>query len=122
MPLSEQEQRLLDEMERNLYKNDADVVTGIGERRGRPSYRSIVIGALVVLAGIGGLVVGVIISQPLIGIGAFAVMLAGVMIAITPSKDQPESVGAPARGSSQQKPRDGRSFTERMNDRWENRQ
>ncbi|MET1051453.1 MAG: DUF3040 domain-containing protein, partial [Mycetocola sp.] len=24
MPLSEQEQRLLDEMERNLYRNDAD--------------------------------------------------------------------------------------------------
>ncbi|MET0713865.1 MAG: DUF3040 domain-containing protein, partial [Mycetocola sp.] len=32
MPLSEQEQRLLDEMERNLYRNDADFVSTVGDR------------------------------------------------------------------------------------------
>jgi len=30
MPLSENEQRLLDEMERNLYKNEADVMSTSG--------------------------------------------------------------------------------------------
>jgi len=44
MPLSEQEQRLLDEMERNLYRNDADFVAAVSGR-GRPNYRSIVLGS-----------------------------------------------------------------------------
>ena len=35
MPLSEQEQRLLDEMERSLYHNDADFVATVGAARGR---------------------------------------------------------------------------------------
>ena len=35
MPLSEQEQRLLEEMERSLYHNDADFVATVGKRGGR---------------------------------------------------------------------------------------
>ena len=45
MPLSEQEQRLLDEMERHLMRNDADVVSA--PRDGRAlSYRNIVYGTI----------------------------------------------------------------------------
>ena len=45
MPLSEQEQRLLDEMERHLMRNDADVVSA--PRDGRSlSYRNIVYGII----------------------------------------------------------------------------
>ena len=45
MPLSEQEQRLLDEMERHLMRNDADVVSA--PRDGRTlSYRNIVYGTI----------------------------------------------------------------------------
>jgi hypothetical protein len=40
MPLSEQEQRLLEEMERSLYHNDADFVAG-GGPHGRPTYARI---------------------------------------------------------------------------------
>ena len=58
MPLSEQEQRLLDEMERHLMRNDADVVSA--PRDGRTlSYRNIVYGTILVLLGLGGLIVGV---------------------------------------------------------------
>ena len=46
MPLSEQEQRLLDEMERSLYHNDADDVTTVGARRGRPNYTAVALGIL----------------------------------------------------------------------------
>jgi len=42
MPLSEHEQRLLEEMERSLYQNDADFVAKVGGKRARPAYRSIV--------------------------------------------------------------------------------
>ena len=39
MALSEREQRLLEEMERNLYNNEADVVTTLGVSRNL-NYRS----------------------------------------------------------------------------------
>lgn len=49
MPLSEQEQRLLDEMERHLMNKDADVVSA--PRDGQTlSYRNIVYGTVLVLS------------------------------------------------------------------------
>ena len=87
MPLSEQEQRLLEEMERNLYKNDADFVATVGGAgRGRPNYRSIVLGILLAVAGVAGLIAGVALQLLIVGVLGFALMFAGVLIAITPSK------------------------------------
>ena len=124
MPLSEQEQRLLDEMERNLYRNDADFVSTVGNRKGRPSYRNIAIGCVVTIVGAGALVAGVILQQPIIGIIGFAAMLVGVMVAISPSKttggSEPRSA-FPASGSGSQT-KASASFMDRMNDRWDKRQ
>ena len=61
MPLSEQEQRLLEEMERSLYQNDADFVATVNPNRGKPNYRILVIGVLVGILGIATLVAGVIL-------------------------------------------------------------
>src|SRR5690606_9787639 len=58
MPLSEQEQRLLDEMERHLLQNDADVVSAPSGDRAL-SYRNLVYGALLLLVGVGGLIAAV---------------------------------------------------------------
>ncbi|MCW4459396.1 DUF3040 domain-containing protein [Microbacterium sp. MPKO10] len=118
MPLSEQEQRLLDEMERHLYRNDADFVSTAGDRRGRPSYRSIALGSLVVLVGIGALVAAVMIQQPLVGIIGFIVMLGGVLLAMKPSKDAPEPTGTKTRRPTA----DRGNFMDKMNDRWDRRQ
>ena len=86
MPLSDNEQRLLDEMERNLYKNEADVVSTSGLTRA-PNYSAIVIGVLIGLVGIITMVVGVYVSMTIVGIVGFAVLFAGVMVAATiPSK------------------------------------
>ena len=52
MPLSEHEQRLLEEMERSLYRNDADFVATVSGRRGKPNYRWIVGGSLIAIAGL----------------------------------------------------------------------
>jgi hypothetical protein len=122
MPLSEQEQRLLDEMERSLYQNDADFVATVGGRRGRINYTALVSGILVAVLGIAVLVSGVVLRQPLIGVGGFIVMFAGVLLA----------VGSPRRGSVTAMPRStgpssGRrpsrsSFMDRMNARWDRRQ
>jgi hypothetical protein len=119
MPLSEQEQRLLEEMERSLYHNDADFVATVAPRRGKPNYTVLVVGILV----------GVVIRQPLVGVLGFAVMFAGVLIAVTPPRSNGSIPKPPAeprnRGTGGQKSSSSggsTSFMQNMNDRWEKRQ
>lgn len=120
MPLSEQEQRLLDEMERHLLRNDADVVSA--DREGRAiNYRNVTLGAILVLVGIGALVAGVATQLIIVGILGFVAMLGGVVLALTPTRSDitrmpsPGSAGAPRRTAQV-------SFMDRMNDRWDRRQ
>jgi hypothetical protein len=123
MPLSEQEQRLLEEMERNLYRNDADFVHAVGGVRGRrPDYRSIVLGVLLAVAGVGALIAGVALQLLIVGIVGFALMFAGVLVAITPSK-RGAATAAPAEASApRNRARSGGGFMDRLNDRWDRRQ
>jgi hypothetical protein len=128
MPLSEQEQRLLEEMERGLYQNDADFVATVGQRRGKPNYTIVVVGALLGLLGIATLLTGVVIRQPLVGVLGFVIMFAGVLLAIAP----PRRAEAPGSASDHGRPgRSGRgpgqagkstSFMSSLNDRWDKRQ
>jgi hypothetical protein len=119
MPLSEQEQRLLDEMERHLMRNDADVVSA--PRDGRTlSYRNIVYGTVLVLLGLGGLIIGVSTDLIVVGVLGFVVMLGGVVLAVTPTRG---SGRMPADPDQPAKPRSSSaSFMDRMNDRWDKRQ
>lgn len=119
MPLSEHEQRLLEEMERNLYQNDADFVATVSGRRGKPNYRLIVIGALLAVAGVGALVAGVIVRQPLIGVAGFALMLGGVLLVISPGRGDAAATAPTATGRARA-PRN--SWMSTMTDRWERRQ
>lgn len=122
MPLSEHEQRLLEEMERNLYQNDADFVATVAGRRGKPNYRLIVIGALLAVAGVAALVAGVIVQQPLVGVVGFGLMLGGVLMVLSPGRSAAES-GTPSASSSAGTRRASRSsWMTTMNERWERRQ
>lgn len=129
MPLSEHEQRLLEEMERSLYQNDAEFVASVeGAGRGRLNYRSIVIGILVAVVGLAVLVTGVVIRQPLVGVAGFGIMLAGVFLAVTPSRrrsglsadDVPAFPRASSSPSSSKPGAPG--FMDKLNERWDNRQ
>ncbi len=117
MPLSEQEQRLLDEMERHLLHNDADVVSAARDGRSI-SYRNIVYGTILVLAGLGGLVVGVAVPMIWIGVAGFVLMLGGVVLAVTPIRS---AAAAPSAARPDGSPRASASFMDRMNDRWDRR-
>ncbi|HYP74196.1 MAG TPA: DUF3040 domain-containing protein [Microbacterium sp.] len=127
MPLSEQEQRLLDEMERHLMNKDADVVSAPREGQSL-SYRNIVYGTVLVFLGLGGLIVGVSTGLIVVGVIAFLVMVAGVVLAVTPAKVSVADVlGADADGArsargGSKKPSGSASFMDRMNDRWDRRQ
>ncbi|MFP7760285.1 DUF3040 domain-containing protein [Marisediminicola sp. LYQ134] len=128
MPLSEHEQRLLEEMERNLYQNDADFVATVGAARGRTNYTLIVVGILTAVLGIGLIVTGVITQLPLVGILGFVIMFGGALLAISPGRKTGPPVepsAAERERSSNRMPTAGRSsggFMDRMNDRWEKRQ
>ncbi|MFK4789546.1 DUF3040 domain-containing protein [Microbacterium sp. ZW T5_56] len=133
MPLSEQEQRLLDEMERNLLHNDADVVSA--ESAGRPfTYRNLVFGALLVVAGLGALIAGVSLFRDLafvgiiIGVVGVALMFVGIMVGArrgepTLEFDEEELRRESSRPSGPRSTTGGNAgFMDRMNERWERRQ
>ncbi|MEO8908482.1 MAG: DUF3040 domain-containing protein [Microbacteriaceae bacterium] len=123
MPLSEHEQRLLEEMERSLYHNDADFVATVGGRRGKPAYRSIVLGILITVVGIVCLIVGVLVQIALVGILGFIIMLGGVLTAIAPPRHragQPDESTTPTTAAG--KGRDAQGFMDKLNERWDKRQ
>lgn len=125
MPLSEQEQRLLEEMERSLYHNDADFVATVSNRGGKRNYTAIVVGILVGLLGIAAIVTGVAIRLPIIGIAGFVVMFVGVLVAISAPRAAhgSEDVHAgPGRGPTAPAGAAKPDFMQRMNERWEKRQ
>lgn len=125
MPLSEQEQRLLDEMERHLMQNDADVVSA---PVGAPvlSYRNLVVGAVLVLVGLGAIVAGIALWGTslalglILGVAGFAAMLGGVIFGLTPLRGSAPTPRAGGRGAAARGSRDA-SFMDRMNERWDRR-
>lgn len=121
VPLSEQEQRLLEEMERSLYQNDADFVATVNPRRGKTNYTVLVAGVLVAVLGIATLVAGVIIRQPLVGVLGFAIMFGGVLLAVAPPRSG--SLGpAPAEPTTRKLKGASGNFMDNLTDRWEKRQ
>lgn len=126
MPLSEQEQRLLDEMERHLLNNDADIVSAPSGDRAL-SYRNLVYGAVLLLVGIGALVAGVALGSQLgavvsivVGVVGFAAMVVGVILAATPVRRT--GPVRPTKDAASKSSQSSASFMDRMNDRWDRRQ
>lgn len=118
MGLSEREQQLLADMERRLYQSEADVMrTSEGSNR-RINLRSLVLGIVVVLAGVGVLIGGVAAQQLWLGLIGFAVMLGGTVLAFTRTESAGHAEKRPADVGG--KP-SGESFGDRMNRRWDER-
>ncbi len=121
MPLSEQEQRLLEEMERNLYQNDADFVATIVPRQGKTNYTVLAIGVLIAVAGIATLVAGVIVRQPIVGVLGFVIMFVGVLLAVAPPRST-RSTASSASSASRKSAAPSSTFMDNLNERWDRRQ
>lgn len=126
MPLSEHEQRLLDEMERGLYGREADVMQAPTSESLRPNYRAIVVGVLVAAAGLAALVTGVMTHLVVVGVVGFALMFTGALVAARPAAPLvPDSLadfnGSRAK-SNKSKPKASTTFMQRMEARWDDRQ
>ena len=84
VPLSEHEQRQLDQIERALYAEDPKFAQAVRAKDPRVHYkRRVVEAAIGFLLGVGLLLAGVISKLTLIGVAGFVVMLASSMWALT---------------------------------------
>lgn len=126
MPLSEHEQRLLDQLEQQLHSEDPKFVSAMGsaERRS-PSARRLVVGVLVAVVGLLGLILAVSFRGPMsvvVGVLAFLVMLGGTVMASTRPRKRgpggPVPGDGPSRGAA---PAGRRPFMQRLEERWERR-
>jgi hypothetical protein len=131
MPLSDHEQRMLDQIESALYAEDpkfASSVRGGGLRA--PTARRRLQGAALFVIGLAMLVCGVAFKATMIGnfpilsVFGFIVMFGGVVYAITgPRLSSRSDHAGPASGSGRQRRNKGGggSFTSRMEDRFRRR-
>ncbi|MEO7754318.1 MAG: DUF3040 domain-containing protein [Terracoccus sp.] len=94
MALSEHEEALLQQMEEALYAEDPRFASRIRKTKSRAGARGrMVVGAVAGVAGLALVVLSAMISMLWIGAVGFAVMVAGIVYAITPSKTTLAAVG-----------------------------
>ena len=111
MPLSEHEQRLLEQIERALVDDDPKFASTVrtGDRRTR-ARRRLQGGGLLVLVGLAVLIVGAIYSVP-VGVLGFLVMLGGAVLGVLNYKTATGAVEAagptpaPGRGGAKARAR-----------------
>lgn len=143
MPLSEEELRLLEQMERALVEEDPKFASTLrGTSLRRSARRRAILAGAVFLAGVTTLMAGAITQMPLLGIAGFVVMLGSATVALTAIRGQqaastpadPRTAMHPSRGFTvidggrSSRPRRQRrasaghgSFMERMEERWRRR-
>lgn len=128
MPLSEHEQRLLEQMEQALYAEDPKFATSLrSASAGRASRGKAALGVLVFLAGVGLLLGGAIVPLIPLGVGGFAVMVVGALLAYlgfrpgpAPAEGQATAEGGPA-PTQTRAPKRSTGFMDRLEDRWQRR-
>jgi predicted lipid-binding transport protein (Tim44 family) len=124
VPLSEHEQRMLEQMERALYAEDPKFATALEGSGLRTYTRRRVYQAVVgFLVGIALLMSGMVFNQIWIGVVGFLVMLGCAVLAVTgwrkaPKPGEQQQPGGPP-AARQPKPR--RSMMNRIEQRWQRR-
>lgn len=125
VPLSEHEQRMLDQIEQGLYAEDPKFAHSVRATDPHVLYkRRLLKAALGFLVGVSLLMAGVISKIPAIGVAGFVVMLACCMWGFSSWKRVSSGAGGepPTRSGGRRTPRASRgSFMERMEERWRRR-
>ncbi|MCA1224153.1 DUF3040 domain-containing protein [Streptomyces sp. 8L] len=126
MPLSEHEQRMLEQMERALYAEDPKFATALEGSGLRTYTRRRVYQAVVgFLVGIALLMSGMVAQQIWISVVGFLVMLGCAVLAVTGWRRAPkrgeQQVPAPGRMGGGRGERQHRSMMDRIEQRWQRR-
>ena len=128
MPLSEEEMRLLEQMERALVAEDPKLASTMrGKNQAATSRRRIILALVLFLAGVAVLMTGAILRQTFIGVAGFVTMLAsayfGLMVyrrPAVPQTTQHPSGFSVIDGGKQKRPK-GPGMTARFEERWRRR-
>ncbi|MDR7253851.1 hypothetical protein J2X46_002841 [Nocardioides sp. BE266] len=142
MELSEEELRLLEQMERALVEEDPKLASTLrGASFQRAARRRMILGGVILAAGVGLLILAVLLDQgvvvqTIVGVLGFVVMLGGAILALTSARSPAAAPIAKARtnggrpgfsvidGGRAHRPSRGRNhspFMERMEERWRRR-
>ena len=128
MPLSDHEQRMLDEIENALYAEDPKFASSVrGGTLRAPTTRRRIQGAALFVTGLAMLVSGVAFKATMIGtfpvlsVVGFLVMFGGVIFAITGPRLSKAADRSASGGRQRRVKGAGGSFTSRMEDRFRRR-
>ncbi|MGY4903885.1 DUF3040 domain-containing protein [Streptomyces sp. 900116325] len=124
MPLSEHEQRMLEQMERALYAEDPKFATAL-EGSGLRTYtrRRVYQAVAGFLVGIALLMAGMVAQQIWISVGGFLVMLGCAVLAVTGWRKAPKPGEQQASGGKGERrhPKQRRTVMNRIEQRWQRR-
>ncbi|MFF8033974.1 MULTISPECIES: DUF3040 domain-containing protein [unclassified Streptomyces] len=127
MPLSEHEQRMLEQMERALYAEDPKFATAL-EGSGLRTYtrRRVYQAVAGFLVGIALLMAGMVAQQVWLSVVGFLVMLGCAVLAVTgwrkaPKPGEQAAVGTPGEPHAGRQGRQRRSMMNRIEERWQRR-
>lgn len=118
MSLSDSERRSFEELEAQLRESDpqfARKISNASSLNGKMTTRNIVIGSLVLIAGVVLLLAGISTSLIILGVAGFVIMGAGVYFATTKTGVNSASSNS---GSTVKTPS---PFMKRLEDAWEER-
>ena len=111
MPLSEEELRLLEQMERALVREDPKLASTLrGTAMRKAAQRRMIVALVVFVGGVALLMSGAIFRITLLGVAGFVVMLAAATVALS------SWLGRSADTSEAPKPTVG--LRERLEERW----
>jgi len=136
VPLSEEELRLLEQMERALSEEDPKFASTLrGTTFRQVARRRAVLAGVVFVLGIAVLMTGAVMAQIAVGVIGFVIMLASATYGLAALRGQGSSGAATGRATKHagfsvvdggkkarsSRPRSDSSFMERMEERWRRR-
>lgn len=135
MPLSEHEQQLLAQLEKQLHDDDPRFASTMHTEavRGRGSMRNVVLGVVIAVVGLGVLLAGVALQLIIVGVLGFIVMAAGAYVATVRGRATPDkgaaNPGGPGSGPSHggpfgrgpSGPRKSSTFLQNLEEKWDKR-
>ncbi|MFD4693422.1 MULTISPECIES: DUF3040 domain-containing protein [unclassified Streptomyces] len=128
MPLSEHEQRMLEQMERALYAEDPKFATALeGSGLRRYTRRRVYQAVAGFLVGIALLMAGMVFKQTWISVVGFLVMLGCAVLVVTGWRkapkpgEQPQAGSESGGGGERRHPKQRRSMMNRIEQRWQRR-
>jgi hypothetical protein len=127
VPLSEEEQRLLEQMEEALAAEDPKFVSALRGASARSRHKRItILGAVGFFIGIALLMAGVVVGPSYVSVGGFVVMLGSAYLALSHFRrigdaEPPDNVHPINGGKSSGSAVRQSGFMNRMEDRWRRR-